>query len=87
VDFPEPDLLVFLEGMDHHKSSIDLLFLLFETSDSLVQVMNCFLGSATVVKDFPDHSVKVGCLQGGVFWKVFRIFKSSFISSIGGYSG
>jgi hypothetical protein len=87
MDFPEPDLLVFLEGTDRHKSSIDLLPPSFEGSDLLVQIVDFLLGSSADVKGLPDHLVEVCGLQGGIFWKVFGIFKSSFISSIGGYRG
>jgi hypothetical protein len=87
VDFPEPDLLVLLEGTDCHKSSIDLFSLPFQIANSLVEVIYCFLGSSTKFEGLPDHSVEVGCLEGGGVWKFFRIFKSSFIPSIGGYSG
>jgi hypothetical protein len=87
VDFPEPNLLVFLEGTDRHKLSIDLLSSSFQGANSLIEVINCFLGSPTEFEGLPDHSIEVCCLEDGGVWKVFGIFKSSLISSIGGYSG
>jgi hypothetical protein len=87
VNLSEANLLVFLEGTDCHKSSMDLFPLPFQVADSLIEVINRFLGSSAKVKGFPYHFVEVCCLEGGGVWKVLGIFKSSLISSIGGYSG